>query len=138
MGRAYTEHSPDQTKSVFLQKIQTRENQSSCRISSNDKSEPWDVTIASDEWRWRDEATGLTDLSDWSVNGDCCLIHLPQFPIPCLIGLDKYVGWNMEGGCGKVILVTFLRQARPQCPAINMGSSLQGGRVQSIRRTSSY
>ena len=48
--------------------------------------------------------------------------------------------WWLEVVGGVVscfIRVTFLRQARPQCPVINMGSSLQGGRVQSIRRTSS-
>jgi len=48
--------------------------------------------------------------------------------------------WWLEVVGGVVscfIRVTFLRQARPQCPVINMDSSLQGGRVQSIRRTSS-
>ena len=48
--------------------------------------------------------------------------------------------WWLEvvgGALSCFIRVTFLRQARPQCLVINMVSSLQGGRVQSIRRTSS-
>jgi len=77
---------------------------SSCpfhQLSSASKLGLWQFRRMSGERKRR-----VLLLSDWSVNGECCLIHLPHFPIPCLIGLDKYVWWNMEGGCGKVILLS--------------------------------
>jgi hypothetical protein len=62
------------------------------------------VTFVSDEWR--EEATGLTVIR---LERQWRLLFDPFASVPNSvphIGLDKYVGWNVEGGCGKVILLS--------------------------------